>query len=257
VKIVKSTGRLAPILVLYGAEGRGKTTLAAKFNKPLFFDLERGLPRGVSVDTVQSSFSFPTLMSAMREIHTGELGYETLVVDTIDSVEGLILSHVCAENRWSSIESPAFGKGWVAADAVWRKFLGALAAIRGKHGMTIVLVGHSTVERVEDPRAPSYTSYALRLHKRARALVMDAADIVGFLAEDLRIVTEDAGFNRERTRADAAPTRYLFVEGRPAFAAKNRFDMPSKIEIRKDFDITGLTKFFATPTAAKEVPNNG
>jgi hypothetical protein len=255
VNIIKSTGRRAPIFVLYGAEGRGKTTLAAKFNKPLFFDLEGGLPRGISADTVQGSFSFPALMSAMREIHTGEFGYETLVVDTIDSVEGLILSQVCAENHWASIESPAFGKGWVAADTGWRKFLGALAAIRGKHNMTIVLVGHSTVERVEDPRAPSYTSYALRLHKRARALVMDAADIVGFLAEDLRIVTEDAGFNRERTRADAAPTRYLFVEGRPAFAAKNRFNMPTKIEIPKDFDIAGLTKFFATPTANKEVPN--
>ena len=60
MNIVKSTGRRAPIFVLYGAEGRGKSTLASKFNRPLFFDLEKGLPLGVSADTVQGSFSFPT-----------------------------------------------------------------------------------------------------------------------------------------------------------------------------------------------------
>ena len=51
----------------------------------------------------------------------------------------------------------------------------------------------------------------------------------------------------------------MFVEGRPAFAAKNRFDMPAKIEVRKDFDIGNLAKFFAapeaTPPATEEAPS--
>jgi hypothetical protein len=105
--------------------------------------------------------------------------------------------------------------------------------------MTIVLVAHCTIERVEDPRAPSYTSYQLRLHRRARGLVMDAADIIGFLADDLRTVSENGGF-RERTRASASPTRFLYVEGSPAFAAKNRYAMPSRIEVPKNFDVQAL-----------------
>jgi AAA domain len=107
--------------------------------------------------------------------------------------------------------------------------------------MTVVLTCHATIERVEDPRAPTYTAYAPKLHKRARALVMDAADIVGFLAEDLRVVTDDGGF-RERTRAAAGNGRFLFVEGCPAFNAKNRFGMPAKIPIPLDFDIANLTQ---------------
>ncbi len=35
----------APITLIYGAEGRGKTTLAAKFPKPVAMLLERGPAR--------------------------------------------------------------------------------------------------------------------------------------------------------------------------------------------------------------------
>jgi hypothetical protein len=35
------------------------------------------------------------------------------------------------------------------------------------------------------------------------------------------------------------------VEGRPAFSAKNRFGMPDKIEIGKDFDIRSLSQYWA------------
>ena len=47
MKITKATCGTAPIALLYGAEGRGKTTLAAKFPKPVAMLLERGLPAGV------------------------------------------------------------------------------------------------------------------------------------------------------------------------------------------------------------------
>ncbi len=107
--------------------------------------------------------------------------------------------------------------------------------------MTIVLVAHSTIERFDDPRAPSYTSYWPKLHKRARHLVLDACDIVGFLAEDLRIATDDSGF-RERTRATSSNQRFLFVEGAPAFVAKNRYGLPPKVPVGPDFDIGELSK---------------
>jgi hypothetical protein len=243
--IVRADSQRAPIIVIYGAEGRGKTTLGAKFPSPLFLLLERGLPRGVSVDVVHGVKTFAQIMAALRHLYQDKANaYRTLVVDTVDQLETAILDHVCAENRWAMIETPAFGKGWVAADVVWRQFLHAISALRDNRNMTIVLIGHSSIERIEDPRAPSFTSYGLRLHRRARSLVMDAADIIGFLADDLRTITEDTGFNRERTRAAASPTRFLFVEGTPAFTAKNRYGMPSRIEIARDFNVQTLMQYF-------------
>jgi hypothetical protein len=107
--------------------------------------------------------------------------------------------------------------------------------------LTVILVCHAEIVRVDDPRVPTYTSYQPRLHRRGRGLVMDACDAVFFLGEDLRTVTDD----NDRTRASAGPARNLFSEGTPAFAAKNRFAMPAKIAIPIDFDLAALAQYWA------------
>jgi hypothetical protein len=245
MEISKAQSNAVPIMLIYGDAGRGKTTLAAKAPAPLYLPVERGLPRGVEVDAVQGLDSFDAVMGALRDVHADPRGYRSLVVDTLDALEPFVLEHVCAVNGWRNIEQPSYGKGWVAADDQWRRFIRGIIAIRDKHGVTIVLVAHAEVTRVEDPRAPIFTSYAPKLNKRARALIMDACDIVGFLAEDLRTVTDDSGF-RERVRAEASPRRFLFVEGRPAFAAKNRFGMPAKLPIPIDFQWSQLEQNWTT-----------
>ena len=234
----------SPLIIIYGTEGRGKTTLASKFPKPIMIAAERGIPRGVTMDVIESTDSFEGVLAAARELYSDAHGYETLLVDTLDALEPYLQEWVCAENKWKNIESPGFGKGYAILDDAWRRFLRAMTAIRDKHGMTVVMICHAGIERIDDPRAPSYTAYAPKLHKRARALVMDACDAVLFLAEDLRVVTDDAGFH-ERTRASTGSGRFLFTEGRPAFAAKNRFGMPEKIPVPADLPITELTKYWS------------
>jgi AAA domain len=244
MQISKFKATTSPLIYIYGAEGRGKTTLASKFHSPLFIPLERGIPSGLSVDAVEGVDSFEGYLAAMREIYSDAREYKTLVVDGTEMLEGHVVEYLCAKHNWKNIESPPFGKGWVAADDEWRRIIRSATAVRDKHGMTIVFIGHSDIVRVDDPRAPSYTSYAPRLHKRARALLMDAMDAVFFLAEDLRVITENSGFN-DRTRASAATGRFLFTEGRPAFTAKNRFGMPEKIPLPIDFNFSELAQYWA------------
>jgi hypothetical protein len=243
MKITPATCDGAPIFLIYGNEGRGKTTLASKFPKPVAMLFERGLPRGVTVDAIDDLATFDQTMDALRSLYADPSGYRTLVIDTLDSLEPILLDYVCAAHNWKNIESPSYGKGYVAADTAWQSFIKGTTALRDKHGMTIVLVAHAAVERFDDPRAPTYTMYLPKLHKRARALVCDAADVIGFLAEELRVATDDGGF-RERVRASSSNQRFLFVEGTPAYVAKNRYGMPSKVTVPADFDISELTKFW-------------
>ena len=110
--------------------------------------------------------------------------------------------------------------------------------------MLVVLVAHSAVETINDPRATSYTSYQLRLHKRARGLVQDWCDAIGFLTSDLHVQTEDTGFNKKRGRADGGSQRWLHWEGRPAFTAKNRYGLPAKMPVTTEFSYSALAEYF-------------
>jgi broad specificity phosphatase PhoE len=232
-------------MLIYGPEGKGKTTMVSRSPKPLVFAHERGIPAGVKIDAVQGIDSFEGTLRALAEIHKDGAGeYQTIAFDTLDAFEPHVIEYVCAKHNWKGIEQPSYGKGWIEADTEWRRFIRAITAIRDKHCVTVVLVCHATIERIDDPRAPSYTAYAPKLHKRARALVMDACDVVGFLSEDLRVVTDDGGF-RERTRATAAPGRFLFLEGKPAFSAKNRFGMPEKVPIPLNFNFSNLSNYWS------------
>jgi hypothetical protein len=236
---------LPPRVLIHGQEGVGKTTLAAKFPKPVFLQTEDGTPAGLTVPTFGLLSSYADNREALAALGSETHEFRTAIVDSVDKLEGLIWNDVCETNHWPSIEAPGYGRGYVIADKWWRDFLAGLDWLRRERGMTIVLLAHSAVETVNDPRAPAYTSYRLRLHKRARGLVQDEMDVIAFLACDVAVVSEDAGFNKKRNRAEGGAARWLHFEGRPAFVAKSRFELPPKLPCPKDFDVsTSLASIF-------------
>jgi len=189
MNITQATCVTAPIILIHGGEGRGKTTLLSKFKNSAALLLERGVPAGVKLDAIDGLGAYGAVIDTFKQLYQDARGYQCLGIDTLDALETMLLEHVCVEHGWPNIEKPPY------------------------HNMTIVMVAHSEITRIDDPRAPSFTQYAPRLHKRARALVQDACDAVFFLAEDLKISTDDSGF-RERVRA-----RQGLCDCRPTVAA--------------------------------------
>jgi hypothetical protein len=252
--IHEAAATLPPRVLVHGQEGVGKTTLAAKFPKPVFLQTEDGTPAGLKLATFGLLQNYSELREALAALGSETHNFSTVVLDSLDKLEPLIWSDVCENNKWPSIEAPGYGRGYVMADKWWRDFLVALDWLRRERSMTIVLLAHSAIETINDPRAPSYTSYQLRLHRRARGLVADEMDLIAFLATDVAVVNEDAGFNKKRSRGEGGPTRWLHTEGRPAFVAKLRFELPAKIPCSKDFDVgTALASIFPRIAPGKSV----
>jgi hypothetical protein len=248
MKPFQITASRPPIIVLHGAPGIGKTSMAAGFPAPVFVQTEDGCPAGLTINSFGLCESFASVIEALTWLGKEDHDYRTLVVDSLDQLEPLIQTALCSERGYQSIESPGYGKGYVECDRYWLDFLRGCNWLRRNRNMTIVLIAHSEVVMVNDPRTAAYSSYGLRLHRRARGLVEDSADLIGFLATDVVIKTEQGGFNKTRARADGGSTRWLHVEPRPAFTAKNRFNMSERVQIPLGFDYQKtLGKFFPTP----------
>lgn len=241
-----------PLFVAYGVHGVGKTSFGAEWPDPVFIQCEQGTPGGAEFDSFGEIESFDDVLDGIGALLTGEHDYKTLVVDSIDALEPLIWKHVCAQQKWDSIESPGFGKGYVVVDQAWRDFLGGCKALTRQAHIAVVLIAHSDITRFDSPTTDPYSRYGVKLHKRAAALVQEDADIVGFFNYRVSIKKEDTGF-KKTTRGVGGGDRLISFEERPGFLAKNRYQMPESVEYRSGKGYEAIAKYFPQPTGVGAV----
>ena len=248
-----------PRIVIYGPPKKGKTTLASEFPSPVFLQVEDGTPSGLTLASFGKLDSYADVMAAIGALYEKEHAYKTVVIDSLDKLEPMVWAALCAEKNWESIESPGYGKGYVEADAYWRDLTGGLLALRSERGMTIIMICHSEVGRFDDPTTVSYSQYDMRLHKRAKALICDDADAILLIKEEATI-REDAqgpGKKGEKRAIAEGVNRFIFTEGRPAFLAGNRYNMPAKIRYDKGKGYSALAPYLpAQPEPAAPVEPN-
>jgi hypothetical protein len=242
------TATLPPRLLIHGKEGTGKTSLAAQFPSVIFLQTEDGTPGGRELASFGPLEDLNSVRDAIAALGNEAHGFRTVALDSVSALEPLIWAAVCREQGWSSIEDGNYGRGYIAADGVWRDLLAGFDWLR-RRGMIILLIAHSAVETITDPRAQAYTSFQVRLHKRARALLQDWCDAVGFLSIDIVTKAEDAGFGRKRVRADGGSQRYLHFEPRPAYTAKSRYPLPAKMPVPLYFDFAAKLAPHLPPAA--------
>lgn len=232
-----------PIAILYGVPKVGKTTLALEFPDPVYINTPgESPPNDLEVTTPGAIETFDQLLDFIGELITEEHPYKTLVIDSLDGVEPLVWAQVCAQNGWNTLEDPGYGKGYLAADDVWREYLRAIEALAGM-GIWVVQIAHTEITRFDSPTSDPYSRYGIKLHKRGSALVQEASSLIGFMNYRATIKEKDVGFNKKVGRAEGSGERQIQLEERPGFVAGNRFGMPPSVPYKKGGGWEALSKY--------------
>jgi hypothetical protein len=250
--LVKKTASAAAIIVIYGVPGVGKTSLAAEFPDGVFMQIGDGenAPAGVTLDSFGEIKTFDDVIGAIGALYSEEHNFKTLTVDSLGALEPVIQKEACRRNNWNTIEDPGFGKGYVAAEAVWMEFLDGVAALRRDKGMTVILISHCDIIRFDSPTTDPYSRYRINLHKRAADRIEASADIIAFLNFKVAIKKADVGFNSKVSHGEGGGVRFIHTEERPGYIAKNRYKMPPEIQYREGEGYKVFAKYLPAPAAA-------
>lgn len=220
----------APRLVVYGPHGVGKTTFLAGAPSPILLPFEDGM------GTLQIP-AFPILtdwvgtLEALDLLGAEEHEFKTVGIDSLDWLEPIVWAETSRRHGWADIETPGFGKGYLAAEDVWRELYTRLSALRDYKGMQVVLLAHTEIKKFNDPTSEPYDRYQIKLQPRASALAQEWADAVLFANYRTYTATADAGFNKKVTRGVGTGERVLFTEERPSHYAKNRYALPAELPL--------------------------
>ena len=231
-----TTGKLQPCglrAVIYGVEGIGKTTLAAKLEAPLFLDLENG-SFGLDVARVaDTATTWQEVLGIIEALKRDNHGYKTFVIDSADKLEALIVSDYLKEkNTQSLVGYGKYGDGWIETAERFCTVLDRLGDLADS-GMDVVLVGHAQQRRVDLPeQTDSYDHWELNLSKRAAPRTREWPEILAFVNYRMNVIPSQRDFGKVVNKAEGGD-RMVFTSHTPFWDAKHRagIDMPDEFKL--------------------------
>jgi GTPase SAR1 family protein len=226
MNITRGAMKTAKKVGIYGPEGVGKTSFAARFPGAVFIDTE-GSTRHMDVARFDPPEELSDVITQINYVISNPKQFGTLVIDTVDWLEKLLFNAVCVENKWKSIEDPGYGKGYVAAKQKMQQLLEMLDNVI-KVGVHVVLVCHSFIRKFEQPdEMSSYDRYMLKLNEKNIApLIKEWVDMLLFVNYKTDVVTVEGS---KAKKGKGGQKRVMYTNHTATWDAKNRFGLPDEM----------------------------
>lgn len=158
------------MVLIYGREKIGKTTIASEFPDALFVGFEPGT-KSLSVFRTDID-RWEDMNTLAKELRKSDR-FQTVIIDTIDLAYVMCEDWVCKTNGWETPGEGEWGAGWKAVKEAFRNAILALE----RTGRGIVLLSHETTEEYERPNGKTITRIVPSLLKTGRRVVEPMLDI--------------------------------------------------------------------------------
>ena len=213
-------------ILLHGPKKIGKTKFAASAPDVIFIEAETEQGSGeYDVKRFPSCKTWTDLLECVDDLASKEHKYKTVAIDTLDAFEALLFEHLCSKNKWSSIEDPGYGKGYVAAQQEWRVLMAKLEKLRGK--MDIILIGHTAIKLVVNPEGPDWEQFIPSINNKAAGTLSGWVDVILF-AQYETIVKKDG---TKKVKGVSTGHRLLHTAPSASYLAGSRFNLPDPISL--------------------------
>lgn len=158
-------------ILIYGHAGIGKTTIASKFNNPLFLATEAGLN---SVEVYQEPVpTWEHFLKVCAAIGAGSHEFKTVVIDTIDNLYKCCSEFIRKKHNIAHESDLEWGKGWTLVSDEFTRALTKLSLL--PYGL--VMISH--VEITEIKTRTAVISKAMpTVPNSARKIIIPMADII-------------------------------------------------------------------------------
>lgn len=229
--------------VIYGAEGVGKSSLAAQFPEPLFLDTEGGTSR-LNVRRIRIS-SWEQLLETVKEVIDTPEVCKTLVLDTADWAEAFCIDYICQKYRQTSIEGFGYGKGYTYIQEEFGEFLKLLTKLT-EVGINVVITAHGKPRKFELPdEQGAFDRYETKLTRQVAPLIKEWCDMLLFCNYKTFVVTTE-----NNSKKAQGGKRVMYTTHNPCWDAKNRFGLPDEL----DLDFKEIAHLFADVAPAEKKP---
>ena len=258
--ITKGKTPKPPIILLYGQEGVGKSTFAAKAQKPIFIPTEDGLNE-IDCEKFPVSKTYKEFKEKLFAIRDEAHDYQTLAIDSISAAERMLFRYICERYGVTNILDAAggYGKGYKEYSEEWLNIFDVLADIRNTRNMSVILIGHCDIVRVFSPRIGQYDQFQPRLYKKAMDILVESTDGVFFATRKVRKKEEDAGFKKKDVRTEAigrdGGERIIITDGGgidgPQIAKRRFENLPQELPLDWNAFIQAWQSTYTTNNASK------
>lgn len=244
LNITKGKINRAQKVVIYGPEGIGKSSLAARFPDPVIIDTEGGTAH-MDVRRIDKPQSWEELLSVVKEVAATPGICKTLVIDTADWAEQLITLYLCNKYKQNSIESFGYGKGYTYMAEEFSRLLSACDLVIAA-GIHMVITAHAKMRKFEQPdEMGAYDRWEMKLSKQTAPLLKEWCDMLLFCNYQTFVVTSE-----NDTKKAQGGKRVIYTSHHPAWDAKSRIALPEII----DLDYRNIAFAFESEPVAEERP---